>query len=196
MSNPIAPILRDVLVRYQQLALRETGRRPITWLRTPADQALLLPGCTLPGYSCWQPVPWKDDKAPLGKAAEGFHESIIDYVSLCQFLEIRFQLPVAPAGSPLSFLHGRTFETCPNTQSAPPGRAFEEAALYRREHPQLPLAYCMATTCDGGEPLSLLLRAEDGEAFIHRAMADGEPIFLKVGLERLLPKLRFAYDQP
>lgn len=187
-------ITRDYLVRYQQTAIRETGRRPLTWLRTPMDDALLLPGCMRPGFSFWQPVPWKNDKAPLGKAAELFHQSIIDYVSMCQFLEIRIQLPVAHTGSPLSFLYGRTFETCPNTELSPPSRAFEEAAIYSRENPGMPLAYCMAVTCDDGEPLALMLRAEDGGAFIVRAMGQNAVLDLKLGVERLLPKLKFIYD--
>ena len=191
----LTPIMRDYLVRYQQMAIRETGCRPITWLRTPMDEALLLPGCRRPGYSCWQPIAWKDDKAPLGNASELFHQSIIDYVSMCQFLEIRFQLPVAHGGSPLSFLYGRTFETCRNTELSPPSRAFEEASLYHREHPEVPLAYCMAVTCDDGEPLALMVRAEDGEAFVLRTMAQNDPLYLKVGPDRLLPRLKFIYNQ-
>ena len=73
-------------------------------------------------------------------------------------------------------------------------RAFEEAGFYRREHPTLPLAYCMATTCDGAEPLLLMLRAEDGQAFIQHATGDPSPLYLKLGLDRLLPKLQFVYD--
>lgn len=194
MASTLTPILRDYLVRYQQMAIRETGRRPVTWLRTPMDEALLLPGCAKPGCFFWQPVPWKDDKAPLGKAAELFHQSIIDYVSMCQFLEIRFQLPVAHGGSPLSFLYGRTFEACRNTETLPPSRAFEEAALYHREHADVPLSCCMAVTCDDGEPLALMLRAEDGEAFILRTMTQNKPLDLKLGLDRLLPKVKFVYD--
>ena len=33
MSTPLAVVLRDYLVRYQQMAIRETGHRPVTWLR-------------------------------------------------------------------------------------------------------------------------------------------------------------------
>ena len=131
---------------------------------------------------------------PLGPLAEQFHHSIVEYLSMCQFLEIHFHLPVAHMNSPLSFLYNRTFETCKNTESAPPSRAFEEAGFYRREHPTLPLAYCMATTCDGAEPLLLMLRAEDGQAFIQHATGDPSPLYLKLGLDRLLPKLQFVYD--
>jgi len=194
MSTPLAAALRDYLVRYQQMAIRETGHRPEAWLRTPADDALLLPGCNRPGYAFWQPVAWKNNKAPLGKAAEGFHTSIVEYLSMCQFLEIRFQLPVAHAGSPLSFLHGRTFECCRNTETNPPERMFEEAAMYRREYPDWPLSYCMAVTCDDGEPLLLMLRADNGEACVMRTMTEAKPVELKLGLERLLPKVRFIYD--
>lgn len=193
MNSPLAPVLRDYLVRYQQMAIRETGHRPMTWLRTPMEESLLLPGCQKSGYSFWQPVEWKNDKAPVGKP-EGFHQSIVDYLSMCQFYEIRFELPVAASGSPLSFLHGRVFECCANTTANPPSRMFEEAAMYRREHPEWPLSFCMAATCDDGEPLLLMLRAEDGEAFIAHAMTDAQPVELKVGLERLLPKVRFVYD--
>lgn len=131
---------------------------------------------------------------PLGPLAEQFHHSIVEYLSMCQFLEIHFHLPVAHMNSPLSFLYNRTFETCKNTESAPPSRAFEEAGFYRREHPALPLAYCMAATCDGAEPLLLMLRAEDGQAFIQHATGDPSPLYLKLGLDRLLPKLQFVYD--
>ena len=194
MTTALAPIMRDYLVRYQQTAIRETGRRPMTWLRTPMDDALVLPGCQRPGYAFWQPIAWPEDKVPLGKHAEHFHPRIIEYVSMCQFLEIRFRLPVANAGSPLSFLYGRVFETCKNTVSAPPSRAFEEAALYQKEHPGLPLAYCMAVTCDAGEPLSIMLRADDGQVYIQHAMGDPAVLDLKLGLDRLLPKLLFTYD--
>jgi len=194
MNTPLAPILRDALVRFQQTAIRETGRRPMTWLRSPMDEALVLPGCQRPGFAFWQPIAWKDGKAPLGKKAKDFHQSIVEYVSMCQFLEIRFRLPVANAGSPLSFLYGRVFETCKNTESAPPSRAFEEAALYAREHPDLPLAYCMAVTCDEGAPLLLMLRAEDGQAFLMHGVGDSEPLYLKLGVDRLLPKLQFVYE--
>ena len=193
MSSTLAPVLRDYLVRYQQMAIRATGHRPVVWLRTPMDEELLLPGCSKPGYSFWQPAAWKNNKAPVGKA-EGFHESIIAYVSMCQFYEIRFELPVAASGSLLSFLHGRVFECCANTRSNPPCRMFEEAGMYRREHPEWPLSFCMAATCDDGEPLLLMLRAEDGEAFIVHTMKDAKPLDLRVGLERLLPQVRFVYD--
>ena len=123
----LSPIMRDYLVRFQQTAMRETGRRPVTFLRAPMDESLLLPGCLRPGYACWQPMPWNGE-APLGPKADHFHESIRQYVSLCQFLEIHFRLPVTRAGSPLSFLYGRVFESCKNTLTAPPDRAFEEAA--------------------------------------------------------------------
>lgn len=194
METSLTPILRDFLVRFQQQAIKETGRRPLTWLRTPMDDALVLPGCQRPGYAFWQPIAWKNNKPPMGKNSKKFHKSILEYVSMCQFLEIRFRLPVLSAGSPLSFLYNRTFETYKNTASAPPSRAFDEALLYRQEHPAMPLSFCMAATCDEGEPLLLMLRAEDGMAFIQHASGDPEPLFLKVGLDRLLGKLQFVYD--
>ncbi len=194
MQTALAPIMRDYLIRFQQTAIRETGRRPLTYLRAPMDEKLLLPGCQRPGYAFWQPIPWRDGAAPLGDQAGDFHHTILEYVSMCQFLEIRFHLPVAHMGSPLSFLYGRTFETCKNTESSPPARAFEEARLYRREHPALPLSYCMAATCDDAEPLLLMLRAEDGQAFIQHAVGDVAPLYLKLTIDRLLPKLQFVYD--
>ena len=159
MNSPLAPVLRDYLVRYQQMAIRETGHRPMTWLRTPMEESLLLPGCQKSGYSFWQPVEWKNDKAPVGKP-EGFHQSIVDYLSMCQFYEICFELPVAASGSPLSFLHGRVFECCANTTEPPPQ----------------------------------MLPAEAGDAFTAHAMTDAQPVELEVGLERLLPKVRFVYN--
>lgn len=194
MQVALAPIMRDFLVRYQQTAIKETGRRPLAVMRTPMDEKLVIPGCQRPGYVFWQPIAWEDGDVPLGEHAEPFHQSIIEYVSLCQFLEIRFRLPVAPMNSPLSFLYNRVFETCKNTVSAPPSQAFEEAALYHREHPELPLSYCMATTCDGGEPLLVMLRAEDGQMYTLPAERDADAVYCKLAVDRLLPKLQFVYD--
>lgn len=194
MQAALTPIMRDYLIRFQQTAIKETGRRPLTWLRTPMDERLTLPGCQRPGYTFWQPIPWKDGNAPLGENASSFHRSILDYLSMCQFMEIRFHLPVSNAGSPLSFLYMRTFETYKNTESAPPKRAFAEAELYTREHPGLPLSFCMASTCDGLEPLLLMLKAEDGQAYIQYAGRDMPPLYLKLTVDRLLPKLQFVYD--
>ncbi len=194
MQTAIMPIMRDYLIRYQQTAIKETGRRPLTFLRTPMDEKLVLPGCQRPGYAFWQPIPWKDGNVPLGEAASRFHQSIVDYLSMCQFMEIRFNLPVAHMGSPLSFLYKRVFETYKNTENAPPSRAFNEALLYQREHPDLPLCFCMAATCDGADPLLLMLRAEDGQAFVQYADRSAEPLYLKLAVDRLLPKLQFVYD--
>ena len=38
------------------------------------------------------------------------------------------------------------------------------------------------------------LRAEDGQAFIQHATGDPSPLYLKLGVDRLLPKLQFVYD--
>ena len=111
MPGKITPIVNDFLVRFQQGAIRETGRRPLTFLRTPMDEALIVPGCQRPGYAFWQPIAWSEPEIPLGEHADKFHRSIIDYLSVCQMLEIRFKLPVTPAKSPLSFLYDRVFET-------------------------------------------------------------------------------------
>ena len=95
MQTALAPIMRDYLIRFQQTAIKETGRRPLTFLRTPLDEKLLLPGCQRPGYAFWQPIPWQDGNVPLGPLAEQFHHSIVEYLSMCQFLEIHFHLPPA-----------------------------------------------------------------------------------------------------
>ncbi len=192
MQAAFAPIMRDYLVRFQQTAVKETGRRPMTPLREPMDTALVLPGCHRPGYAFWQPAAWPVPGAPLGERAGVVPESVTDYLSMCQFLEIRIALPVAPLNSPLSFLHGRVFETYPNTQLRPPAQALGEAALYARENPELPLSYCMAATCDTGDPLLLQLRATDGQAYVARA--DQPPLYLRLTVDRLLPKLKFVYD--
>ena len=194
MPGKLTPIMRDYLIRFQQTAIRETGRRPLTYLRTPMDDKLVLPGCQRPGFVFWQPIAWEDGQAPLGESAKLFHQSILDYLSMCQFLEIRFRLPVAPMNSPLSFMYGRVFETCRNTELAPPSRAFEEAELYRRLHPDQPLAYCMATTCDGGDPLLMMLAAEDGQLFVCHAEHDPQPVPCRMMVDRLLPKLQFVFD--
>lgn len=65
MQAAISPIMRDYLIRFQQTAIKETGRRPLTWLRTPMDEKLVLAGCQRPGYAFWQPIPWKDGNVPL-----------------------------------------------------------------------------------------------------------------------------------
>lgn len=194
MQGTMSPIMRDFLIRFQQTAIKETGRRPLTFSRTPMDEKLVLPGCQRPGCVFWQPIGWKDSNVPLGENAHLFHQSIIDYVSMCQLLEIRFRLPVAPLNSPLSFLYGRVFETYKNTETAPPSRAFDEAVLYHTLHPELPLSYNMATSCDGGAPLLVMLQAQDGQMFIQRTDRDATPVYCKLTIDRLLPKLQFVYD--
>ena len=49
-------------------------------------------------------------------------------------------------------------------------------------------------TCDEGEKLLLMLRAEDGEAYIVPADQNREPVYLNATLERLLPRVQFVYD--
>ena len=82
MQTALAPIMRDYLIRFQQTAIKETGRRPLTFLRTPLDEKLLLPGCQRPGYAFWQPIPWQDGNVPLGPLAGKFHRSIVEYLSM------------------------------------------------------------------------------------------------------------------
>ena len=49
-------------------------------------------------------------------------------------------------------------------------------------------------SADGAEPLLLMLAASDGQAFIQRAAGEAAPLYLKLGVDRLLPKLQFVYD--
>ena len=65
---------------------------------------------------------------------------------------------------------------------------------YAAQRPELPLSFCMAATCDEGEKLLLMLRAEDGEAYIVPADQNREPVYLNATLERLLPRVQFVYD--
>jgi hypothetical protein len=194
MPGKITPIVNDFLVRFQQGAVKETGRRPITFLRTPMDEGLIVPGCQRPGYVFWQPIAWPDANVPLGAHADKFHIHIVDYLSVCQMLEIRFKLPVTQAKSPLSFLYDRVFETYPNTVSAPPARALEEAVFASGTNPGVPLAFCMAGSCDHLEPLQMMLDAADGQMYILRAYDPDQPVFCKIPVDRLLPKLRFVYE--
>ena len=194
MPGKMTPIVNDFLVRFQQGALRETGRRPLTFRRTPMNEGLIVPGCQRPGFVFWQPIAWPEDMVPLGEHAGKFHSDIAEYLSVCQTLEIRFKLPVTPAKSPLSFLYDRVFETYPNTVSAPPSRAFEEAVFAGRFSPNIPLAFCMAATCDNLEPLQMMLDAADGQMYVLRAYDPDQPVFCRISVDRLLPKLRFVYE--
>jgi len=69
----------------------------------------------------------------------------------------------------LSFLYDRVFETYPNTVSAPPSRAFEEAVSPGSSARNIPLAFCMAASCDNLEPLQMMLDASDGQMYVLRA---------------------------
>jgi hypothetical protein len=193
MAGTITPIVNDFLVRFQQGAIKETGRRPLTYLREPMDTELIVPGCQRPGFAFWQPIAWPEGDAPLGAHADKFHQNIADYLSVCQMLEIRFKLPVTPAKSPLSFLYDRVFGTYVNTVSSPPSRAFEEAEFSHRFNPKLPLSFCMAASCDDLEPLRMMLDASDGQMYVLRANDPDQPVLCKITVDRLLPKLRFIY---
>ena len=193
MPGKLTPIVNDFLVRFQQTAIKETGRRPLTYSRTPMEEALIVPGCQRPGFVFWQPVAWPGTGAPLGEHAGMFHQSIVDLVSVCQTLEIRFKLPVTPAKSPLSFLYNRVFEIYANTVSTPPERAFDEAVFAYQTQAGAPLSFCMASTCDGQEPLQMMLDAADGQMYVLRAYEQDQPVYCKITIDRLLPKLRFIY---
>lgn len=194
MPGKITPIVNDFLVRFQKTAIKETGRRPLTFHRTPMDNGLIVPGCQRAGFVFWQPIAWPGEAVPLGDNAALFHESIVEYLSVCQMLEIRFKLPVTPAKSPLSFLYDRVFETYPNTVTAPPARAFDEAVFAGQANTALPLSFCMAASCDGLEPLQMMLDAADGQMYVTRAYEQEQPVYCKISIDRLLPKLRFVYE--
>ena len=51
MQTALSLIMRDYLIRFQQTAIKETGRRPLTYLREPMDEKLVLPGCQRPGLA-------------------------------------------------------------------------------------------------------------------------------------------------
>ncbi len=194
MPGKITPAVHEFLVRFQQGALKETGRRPLAFLRTPMDESLVVPGCQRPGFVFWQPVAWPEGGAPLGGHAASFHTDIVEYLSVCQMLEVRFKLPVTPVKSPLSFLFDRVFETYANTLSAPPSQALEEALFAGGFGDPAKPAFCMAATCDGLEPLRMMLSAADGQMFVLRAYDADQPVYCQITLERLLPKLRFVYE--
>jgi hypothetical protein len=194
MPDKITPVVHEFLVRFQQGALKETGRRPLAYLRVPMDANLIVPGCQRPGFVFWQPAAWPDSGAPLGEHAAAFHPDIVSYLSVCQTLEVRFKLPVTPVKSPLSFLYDRVFETYPNTLFTPPSQAFEEALFASRSGEPASPAFCMAATCDGLEPLRMMLDAADGQMFVLRAYDADQPVYCQITLERLLLKLRFVYE--
>ena len=194
MPGKLAPIVNDFMVRFQQTAIKETGRRPLTYHRTPMEEALIVPGCRRPGFVFWQPVSWPETGVPLGENAGMFHQSIVDVLSVCQTLEIRFKLPVTSVKSPLSFLYNRVFETFANTVSTPPERAFDEAVFACQNKPGMPLSFCMAATCDGQEPLQMMLDAADGQMYVLRDYEQDQPVYCRITIDRLLPKLRFIYE--
>lgn len=194
MPESIIPIVNNFLVRFQQTAIKETGRRPLTFRRTPMDEGLIVPGCQRAGFAFWQPIAWPEEGVPLGEHADMFHKSIVEYLSVCQMLEIRFKLPVTHAKSPLSFLFERVFETYPNTVSAPPARAFNEAVFAYQTNPEVPLSFCLATSSDGAEPLQMMLDAADGQMYVLRTYNPEQPVYCRISIDRLLPKLRFVYE--
>ena len=45
MQTALSLIMRDYLIRFQQTAIKETGRRPLTYLREPKGQAVSRKHC-------------------------------------------------------------------------------------------------------------------------------------------------------
>ena len=56
------------------------------------------------------------------------------------------------------------------------------------------LRYALSSRGKGIRPLLVMLSAEDGQMFIQRADRDAAPVFCKLTIDRLLPKLQFIYD--
>ena len=195
MSESLAPVFKDFLICFQQSAIRETGRRPITCTRAQMDTDLLLPGCESAGYSFWQPVLWPEGGAPLGEHAASFHTSIVEYVSMCRFFEIPFTLPVPEKQSPLSYLWGRRFQTFQNTLALRPETVMDEAVALYQNSGSLFMGFPFAVTFDRGEPLTLILRASDGVMFVSRAERDNAFTSLNTTLREVMPKLRFCFDR-
>lgn len=192
--NTISPIVRYYFLRYQQTAIRETGRRPMILRSKAINESLMLPGCPLKDYTFWQPIPWAEGNVPLGDNAGAFHSSIIDYVSLCQFFEMQFHLPIPAFNNTASFARERVFECIRNTEDFPPAAAFDKAVEIHAGTPEIPLYYPMAATCDSGHPIILGIWADSTEAFLLVPGGSNKPVWLCLTLEKLLPKLRFVYD--
>ena len=72
--------------------------------------------------------------------------------------------------------------------------AIRQPALLEHVENDAQLAQADRAALDGAEPLLLMLGAEDGQAFIQHASGDPSPLYLKLGVDRLLPKLQFVYD--
>ena len=70
MQTALAPIMRDYLIRFQQTAIKETGRRPLTFLRTPLDEKLLLPGCQRPGEDLLESQELDDSRVYVGSKSQ------------------------------------------------------------------------------------------------------------------------------
>ena len=130
---------------------------------------------------------------PLGPLAEQFHHSIVEYLSMCQFLEIHFHLPVAHMNSPLSFLYNRTFETCKNTESAPPRAPLRRRGSTAGNTPPCRWPTAWPPPATRGAAFAHAPR-RGWAGFIQHATGDPSPLYLKLGLDRLLPKLQFVYD--
>jgi len=86
---------------FNREPLKETGRRPLTFRRIGRwTRGWSFPAASARGFVFWQPIAWPEDAAPVGEHAARFHRDVVDYLSVCQTLEIRFKLPVTPAKSP------------------------------------------------------------------------------------------------
>ena len=93
MQTALSPIMRDYLIRFQQTAIKETGRRPLTYLRTPMDEKLVLPGCKRPGYAFWQPVPGRTGPCPWARRPSSFTQALWNTCPCASFWRSVFTCP-------------------------------------------------------------------------------------------------------
>lgn len=154
---------RDFLIRFQQTAIRETGRRPTVALRDGIDEELLMPGCLSAGYSFWQPMPWPQDMPQLADMETHFHRSILDLFTFCRYHELSFVVPVPQRQGIYSYLYKRQFVTVQNTMKALPLDALNDAIIRHDQLSKLPLYFPFAATDPQGEAFVLCLQADTGE---------------------------------
>lgn len=184
---------RDFLVRFQQAAIRETGRRPTVALRDGIDRELLLPGCLSAGYSFWQPMPWPQNEPQLGDVAEPFHPSIIEVLTFCRYHELTFILPVPQRQGIYSFLYKRQFITAQNTLNVPPQLALREALERHGENSKLPLYFPFAVSDHQGEAILLCLQADTGECCLYRPGRNHDYTPLGFGFDEMLKLMKPSF---
>lgn len=93
MQTALSLIMRDYLIRFQQTAIKETGRRPLTYLREPMDEKLVLPGCQRPGYAFWQPCPGRTGLCRLAQRPSSFTQALWNTCPCASFWRFVFICP-------------------------------------------------------------------------------------------------------